>query len=246
MSIDIDKLACAIENKSLFAKRDRTPKTQASINDTFYKLPAINETLARTLPWKSDPNYFRKVYISAIALMKMTLHAKSGGSIEVMGMITGKIMEGAIVVMDVYALPVEGTETRVNAQAEGYEYMVQYLEASKRLGTRNENIVGWYHSHPGYGCWLSGIDVSTQALNQNFQDPYLALVIDPIKTAAQNKVEIGAFRTYPEDHASSHGTSKSGVSQSLRILPKAKRRDFGIHSDKYYSLDIEIFYSAVD
>ncbi|KEH17813.1 JAB1/Mov34/MPN/PAD-1 ubiquitin protease [Medicago truncatula] len=26
---------------------------------------------------------------------------------------------------------------------------------------RLENVVGWYHSHPGYGCWLSGIDVST-------------------------------------------------------------------------------------
>ena len=25
-----------------------------------------------------------------------------------------------------------------------------------------ENICGWYHSHPGYGCWLSGIDVQTQ------------------------------------------------------------------------------------
>ena len=20
-------------------------------------------------------------------------------------------------------------------------------------------VVGWYHSHPGYACWLSGIDV---------------------------------------------------------------------------------------
>ena len=34
---------------------------------------------------------------------------------------------------------------------------------------RLENAIGWYHSHPGYGCWLSGIDVSTQMLNQNFQ-----------------------------------------------------------------------------
>jgi hypothetical protein len=34
---------------------------------------------------------------------------------------------------------------------------------------RLENIVGWYHSHPGYGCWLSGIDCSTQMLNQQFQ-----------------------------------------------------------------------------
>ena len=34
---------------------------------------------------------------------------------------------------------------------------------------RHENAIGWYHSHPGYGCWLSGIDVSTQMLNQSFQ-----------------------------------------------------------------------------
>lgn len=34
---------------------------------------------------------------------------------------------------------------------------------------RLENVVGWYHSHPGYGCWLSGIDCSTQMLNQQYQ-----------------------------------------------------------------------------
>jgi COP9 signalosome complex subunit 5 len=73
-----------------------------------------------------------------------------------------------MVVMDCFALPVEGTETRVNAQAQGYEYMTEYIEAAKKVG-RLENAIGWYHSHPGYGCWLSGIDVSTQMLNQNFQ-----------------------------------------------------------------------------
>lgn len=33
------------------------------------------------------------------------------------------------------------------------------------------------HSHPGYGCWLSGIDVSTQLQNQQFQDPWVAVVV---------------------------------------------------------------------
>lgn len=83
---------------------------------------------------------------------------------------------------------------------------------------RNENIVGWYHSHPGYGCWLSGIDVMTQMTNQTFQDPFLAIVvrvflhrlavqsetsckyaqIDPNRTVSAGRVEIGAFRTYPD------------------------------------------------
>ncbi len=59
-------------------------------------------------------------------------------------------------------------------------------------------MVGWYHSHPGYGCWLSGIDCSTQSTQQQYQEPFLAIVVDPHRTIAAGKVEIGAFRTYPE------------------------------------------------
>jgi proteasome lid subunit RPN8/RPN11 len=42
---------------------------------------------------------------------------------------------------------------------------------------RLENAIGWYHSHPGYGCWLSGIDVNTQMNNQKFTDPFVAVVV---------------------------------------------------------------------
>ena len=38
-----------------------------------------------------------------------------------------------MIVMDCFALPVEGTETRVNAQAEAYEYMASYTEAAKQV-----------------------------------------------------------------------------------------------------------------
>jgi len=27
---------------------------------------------------------------------------------------------------------------------------------------RTESVVGWYHSHPGFGCWLSGVDQEQQ------------------------------------------------------------------------------------
>jgi proteasome lid subunit RPN8/RPN11 len=150
-------------------------------------------------PWTKDARYFKHVRISALALVKMVMHARSGGSLEIMGLMLGKIDPDdsrgpTMIVMDVFALPVEGTETRVNAQADAYEYMVEFLSAAKESG-RLENVLGWYHSHPGYGCWLSGIDVSTQMLNQQYQEPWLAIVIDPHKTAATGKVDIGAFRT---------------------------------------------------
>ena len=51
---------------------------------------------------------------------------------------------------------------------------------------RMENAIGWYHSHPGYGCWLSGIDVNTQNNNQKFQDPFVAVVVRTSFTSLVN------------------------------------------------------------
>lgn len=143
-------------------------------------------------PWKINPRYFSSVLISKLACSKVIDHALRGGDIEIMGMLVGTTSNDQFVVFDSFELPVEGTETRVNAQTESYEYMVQYVD---EMLPSNQNIVGWYHSHPGYDCWLSSVDMHTQQLNQNFQDPYLAIVVDPHKSLKEHKLCIGAFRT---------------------------------------------------
>ena len=61
------------------------------------------------------------------------MHARSGGNIEVMGLMQGKIDGNTMIIMDAFALPVEGTETRVNAQSEANEYMVQYLTTIRQV-----------------------------------------------------------------------------------------------------------------
>ena len=58
---------------------------------------------------------------------------------------------------------------------------------------RPENVIGWYHSHPGYGCWLSGIDVDTQMQNQQYQDPFVAIVVRIMKFS-RNKKQLNLFR----------------------------------------------------
>ena len=63
----------------------------------------------------------------------MVMHARSGGRLEIMGLMLGKIDGPVMVVMDTFALPVEGTETRVNAQAAAYEYMSTYIESAKKV-----------------------------------------------------------------------------------------------------------------
>ncbi|KAG0333234.1 COP9 signalosome complex subunit 5 [Podila humilis] len=209
--------------------------------DQIYKFDAAaQKQILNESPWKKDPHYFTHVKISAVALIKMAMHARSGGNIEIMGMMQGKIAGNTIIIMDAFALPVEGTETRVNAQMEGNEYMVQYMENIVKVG-RRENVVGWYHSHPGYGCWLSGIDVNTQMQNQQFLDPFVALVIDPNRTISAGKVEIGAFRTYPEGYkAPDEGPSE------YQTIPLSKIEDFGVHCKQYYPLEISHFKSTLD
>lgn len=219
--------------------------------------PAAQKDINAAKPWRTDPHHFTTVRIAAAALMKMTMHARSGGELEVMGLMQGYVDDSTLVVTDAFRLPVEGTETRVNAQAEADEYSVEYSrlcreEPGGEGGGRQENVIGWYHSHPGYGCWLSGIDVATQKMLQTFQDPWVAVVVDPHRTVSSGKVDIGAFRTFPDDYKGTGGDdgSSSGVegggAAGAGSVPLSKAADFGAHADKYYPLAVEHFKGTLD
>ncbi|KAG2434435.1 hypothetical protein HYH02_012265 [Chlamydomonas schloesseri] len=217
------------------------PVATSEDTDALFKYDAAEQQLAQSCkPWAKDPHHYKHVRMSALALLKIAMHARSGGNLEVMGILQGKVVGDTFIVIDSFALPVEGTETRVNAQAEAYEYMVDFLDTSKAVH-RPENAVGWYHSHPGYGCWLSGIDVNTQMMNQQYQEPWLAVVVDPMRTMAAGKVEIGAFRTYPKDYK----PADEGPSE-YQTIPLDKIEDFGVHAKSYYPLDITFFKSSTD
>lgn len=224
--------------------------------DALYSYSAsAQKALDAAHPWRSDPHYFTSVRISAVALLKMVMHARSGGSIEVMGLMMGKIEAHTFVVTDAFRLPVEGTETRVNAQDEANEYMVEFLQRARDQG-QLDNAVGWYHSHPGYGCWLSGIDVNTQKTQQQFSDPFCAVVIDPDRTVSAGKVEIGGFRTFPDSYVTDKekaggSTMKNGgnggvESDGFQTIPLGKIDDFGAHANHYYPLEITHYKSSLD
>ena len=76
----------------------------------------------------NSEHYFKKVKISATALIKMVMHTKLGGDIEVMGNLQGRFVGDTFYVTDTFALPCEATETRVNAGADANEYMVAHIE----------------------------------------------------------------------------------------------------------------------
>jgi|TARA_B100001142_G_scaffold293227_1_gene312643 COP9 signalosome complex subunit 5 len=87
---------------------------------------------------------------------------------------------------------------------------------------------------------MSGIDCSTQTLNQQYTEPFLAIVLDPIRTCCSGKVELGAYRTYPQSYI------PPKKKMYKYVVPINKSLDFGAHAKKYYSLETSLFKSHHD
>uniref|UniRef100_A0A0N4ZP63 26S proteasome non-ATPase regulatory subunit 14 n=1 Tax=Parastrongyloides trichosuri TaxID=131310 RepID=A0A0N4ZP63_PARTI len=132
------------------------------------------------------------VYISSLALLKMLKHGRAGVPMEVMGLMLGEFVdEYTVNVVDVFAMPQSGTG--VSVEAVDPVFQANMLDMLKQTG-RPEMVVGWYHSHPGFGCWLSGVDINTQQSFEALSDRAVAVVIDPIQSV-KGKVVIDAFRS---------------------------------------------------
>eukprot|EP00300_Choanocystis_sp_HF-7_P001279 c11028_g1_i1.p1 GENE.c11028_g1_i1~~c11028_g1_i1.p1 ORF type:complete len:362 (-),score=68.61 c11028_g1_i1:22-984(-) len=203
------------------------------------------EAQKKAKPWKSDPHHFKRARISAVAVLKMVLHANSTArgpvKTEVMGIMVGKYEGDCIYVMDCFALPIQGEEAFVTSQDAANVYMANFVTMLKR--ERGELAIGWYHSHPGLKVFLSGTDCGTQRTYQTFFDPWLAVVIDPVRTVTTGKIDLGAFRVWPAGYTA---PGASAASSGWEAVPADKIEEFGVHADAYYKLETTFFKSRAD
>ena len=132
-----------------------------------------------------------QIYISSLALLKMLKHGRAGVPLEVMGLMLGEFVdEYTVKVVDVFAMPQSGTGVSVEAVDPVFQKTM--LDMLTQTG-RPEMVVGWYHSHPGFGCWLSGVDINTQQSFEQLTSRAVAVVVDPIQSV-KGKVVMDAFR----------------------------------------------------
>merc|ERR1719162_941302 len=131
------------------------------------------------------------IYISSLALLKMLKHGRAGVPMEVMGLMAGEFVDDyMVVVTDVFAMPQSGTG--VSVEAVDPVFQAKMLDMLKQTG-RPEMVVGWYHSHPGFGCWLSGVDINTQQSFEQLNSRAVAVVVDPVQSV-KGKVVLDTFR----------------------------------------------------
>jgi len=129
------------------------------------------------------------LYISKTAVEKMLNHTKRFGRLrkEAMGFMLGDICEHEgrrfVMVRDIVTGALLSSADRVRFDNESYYELFSELDSSGF----DYVIVGWYHSHPGYGCFMSSVDLNTQvtSFHESFHS---AIVVDPITK------EIAAFK----------------------------------------------------
>ena len=171
-----------------------------------------------------------QIYISSLSLLKMLKHAKAGVPFEVMGLMVGEIHDDySITVVDVFSMPQTGST--VSVEAVDPEYQLQFMDMMKQVG-QEKNCVGWYHSHPGFGPWLSGTDIETQKSQEQLNGRSVAVVVDPIQSV-KGKVVMDAFRNIDQQIAMM-GIEPRQTTSNIGFLNRPSRVAIEHGLNRYY------------
>jgi len=162
------------------------------------------------------------IIIKGKAYVNMLLHVLRFGADdldkklwrEVMGVCVGKIENDQVIVHE--AIPItHGKRVEVEYSENDYA-RVEVLQENFKEG---QFIVGWYHSHPGMGPFLSDVDKVNQVYWQNVNPKAFALVWDHTLLADEGNDGFEIFRL--TDVALGHKSDFHGVKFEVK-LPEDK------------------------
>ncbi len=123
------------------------------------------------------------INVSATTILKVASHALKYANqkipqddwVEVIGLLSGTFDKEnkTLNIEDAYPM---GHGDAIYAEIKDYK---NFVRAFNDLKAKGQFICGWYHSHPGYGLFISEEDFGTQARYQRLWKRSVALVIDP-------------------------------------------------------------------
>lgn len=125
---------------------------------------------------------FKPVYVKAEAIQNLKTHLNSNLEVEQGGILFGNAYQDpvyGIYVEITAAVPAPatiGTGAHLEFTSDSWLGIMDYAKHRHP----QQNIVGWYHSHPNLGVFMSGTDMRTQ--QAFFYHPWcLSIVCDPVR-----------------------------------------------------------------
>jgi len=138
---------------------------------------AVNQTKRKPFPGRSlvEP----RVMIEPDVYAEIKKHAEETVAVEQCGILVGNTCQDDV---GKYLI-INGSIRGKHARNEGAQVVFthetwDYIHSQMEANFKGRAIVGWYHTHPGFGIFLSDMDkfIQDYFFNQPFQ---VALVIDP-------------------------------------------------------------------
>ena len=139
------------------------------------------------LPGRSLPTlvHGRKPGFQAVirraVLNEIHRHGRERTDVEICGVLVGNVYRDAygpylLIDSSIRGDAAEGHAAQVTFKAETWLHIQDVMDAEHP----DRRIVGWYHTHPGFGIFLSGMDLFIQ--DNFFNLPWqIAFVYDPIE-----------------------------------------------------------------
>jgi proteasome lid subunit RPN8/RPN11 len=119
-----------------------------------------------------------EAYIPLEVINKIERHfsEQAEKKLEAMGLLVGKVYqykgENYVLVEDYLTGLLQASSVSVKFNEETLGFLASKIE--------DRIVVGWAHSHPGYGCFMSSTDIKTQ--KSYFSKPFnIAGVFDPTR-----------------------------------------------------------------
>ena len=136
------------------------------------------------IPWGTFPASYPssdfRVYVRPEAHDHMLQHSQTNTSIELCGMLIGEVLKddfGPFVIVDemVEGEHADGSSAGVTFTQDTWAHIFRELDVNHP----GKRIIGWYHTHPVFGIFLSSMD--TFIHGNFFNLPWqIAYVVDPL------------------------------------------------------------------
>lgn len=138
----------------------------------------------------SEPQYLKevkagKVLVKPKVISDLYLASVRKPKEEIIALLGGRVVGKYLEVQTAHIIKSVGSESYVKPDPE------EFSEVTDKLLPQKLYVVGWAHSHPGHGIFLSGTDIRTQSNYQELFPDSVAMVIDPF---TYSKIEYKFFR----------------------------------------------------
>lgn len=141
----------------------------------------IDKKFAKETEFPAQINTEYRVYFTDDAYGRMRRHVDTTNEVELLGVLLGEVCrDGQGFFLKITAI-IEGKDTNnQGAQVTLTHQAWDHINSVKDREYPKERIVGWYHTHPGFGIFLSGMDLFIQ--NSYFNHPFqVAIVVETKK-----------------------------------------------------------------